>query len=78
MLYAKSALASLPVRPANRKTHTALLPVQGFVDDGGGKGQQRTFVLAGCLVKRKFGPNSRMKWNECLGQYPAIQVFQNI
>lgn len=52
------------------------MPAQVFVDDSGGKGQSKNFVLAG-LASDSYRWNSFSKeWRDCLRQEPRVDVFK--
>lgn len=52
------------------------MPVQVFVDDSGGKGQTKNFVLAGLVSDSERWAHFSLEWASCLGQYPHIKVFK--
>lgn len=52
------------------------MPVQAYVDDSGGKGQSRHFVLAGLVSDSDRWALFSAEWQACLSQSPAIGVFK--
>jgi hypothetical protein len=52
------------------------MPVQVFVDDSGGKGQGRHFVLAGLLAHSDGWALFSNEWRRCLEEPPRIRCFK--
>lgn len=52
------------------------MPVQAFVDDSGGKGQSRHFVLAGLVSDSERWASFSQEWKRCLDQHPRIAIFK--
>jgi hypothetical protein len=52
------------------------MPVQAFVDDSGGRGHSRHFVLAGLIGDAESWADFSDKWNACLGERPSIQRLE--
>lgn len=52
------------------------MTAQAFVDDSGGKGQSRNFVLAGLVSDSERWAAFSREWQSCLDQYPRIAVFK--
>jgi hypothetical protein len=52
------------------------MPVQGFIDDSGAKGQGRHFVLAGLIAHSDEWALFSDEWRICLAQKPAIRYFK--
>lgn len=52
------------------------MPVQAFVDDSGGKGQSKHFVLAGLVSNSERWEHFSQEWSRCLDQSPRIDVFK--
>jgi hypothetical protein len=52
------------------------MPAQAFVDDSGGKGHTRHFVLAGLVGSSEAWSEFSNEWRFCLKQHPAISVFK--
>lgn len=53
-----------------------IMPVHAFVDDSGGKGQSRHFVLAGLVSDSARWSAFSEDWRACLEQHPRIPVFK--
>jgi hypothetical protein len=68
-----SFLSGLP-EPARQRRQ--LMPVQAFVDDSGGKGHTRHFVLAGLLADAEAWADFSNEWRACLDQPPKVQIFK--
>ncbi|MER9474373.1 DUF3800 domain-containing protein [Mesorhizobium sp. M0520] len=52
------------------------MPVQAFVDDSGGKGQSRHFVLAGLIGQAEAWALFSEEWSACLASPPFIRTFK--
>jgi hypothetical protein len=52
------------------------MPVQAFVDDSGGKGQSKHFVLVGLVSNSERWARFSQEWRYCLDQPPRIAVFK--
>jgi len=52
------------------------MSVQAFVDDSGGKGHSRHFVLAGLVGSSEAWVEFSDERKSCLKQHPAIGVFK--
>ena len=52
------------------------MPVQLFVDDSGGKGHSRHFVLAGLVSNSERWQTFCNEWNACLAESPPISLFK--
>jgi hypothetical protein len=52
------------------------MPVQAYVDDSGGKGQSKNFVLAGLVSNSERWVEFSLEWRRCLDQYPRIEIFK--
>jgi len=52
------------------------MPVQAFVDDSGGKGQSKHFVLVGLVSNSERWARFSQEWRHCLDQPPRIAVFK--
>lgn len=52
------------------------MPVQAFVDDSGGKGQSKHFVLAGLISDSDRWALFSQEWRACLDQPPSIRIFK--
>lgn len=52
------------------------MPIQAFVDDSGGKGQTKNFVLAGLVSDSERWAEFSREWRFCLDQTPRIEVFK--
>lgn len=52
------------------------MPVQAFVDDSGGKGHSRNFVLAGLVSDSERWALFAQEWRACLDQSPRIDIFK--
>lgn len=52
------------------------MAAQAFVDDSGGKGQSRHFVLAGLVSESERWLEFSREWRECLDQVPRVEVFK--
>jgi hypothetical protein len=68
-----SFLSGLP-EPARRRR--VIMVVQAFVDDSGGKGSTRHFVLAGLVGSAEVWAEFSDEWAACLKQSPSIPVFK--
>jgi hypothetical protein len=66
-------LSGLP-EPARRRR--LLMPVQTFVDDSGGRGHSRYFVLAGLIGDAESWAEFSDEWGACLRETPAIRRFK--
>jgi len=52
------------------------MPVQAFVDDSGGKGQSKNFVLVALVSDSERWTEFSRAWRRCLDQSPRIEVFK--
>lgn len=52
------------------------MAVQVFVDDSGGKGQSKHFVLVGLVSDSERWSQFSREWRRCLDQPPRIEVFK--
>lgn len=52
------------------------MPVQAFVDDSGGKGQSRHFVLSGLISDSQRWALFSQEWRACLDRTPRIGGFK--
>lgn len=52
------------------------MPVQAFIDDSGGKGHSRHFVLAGLISDSQRWALFSREWQRCLDQVPRIPLFK--
>ena len=52
------------------------MPIQAFVDDSGGKGQTRHFVLAALAGHSESWMQFSEEWRSCLADSPAIRSFK--
>jgi hypothetical protein len=52
------------------------MPVQVFVDDSGGKGQGRYFIMAGLIAHSDHWAAFSDEWRACLSAHPAIRYFK--
>lgn len=52
------------------------MPVQAFVDDSGGKGHSRHFVLAGLVSDSERWALFSQDWRQCLAEAPQIPLFK--
>src|SRR4051812_869111 len=52
------------------------MPVQVFVDDSGGKGHGRFFVLAGLIADSEDWAEFSDEWSACLAEPPAVHAFK--
>lgn len=68
-----SFLSGLPTVVRKRRL---LLPIQAFIDDSGGKGQGRSFVLAGLIGKAEDWAAFSEAWYRCLRRSPRIKYFK--
>ena len=53
-----------------------LVLIQAFVDDSGGKGHSRHFVLAGLVATAENWVAFSHEWKACLAAQPAIPLFK--
>lgn len=53
-----------------------LMPVQAFVDDSGGRGHSRYFVLAGLVGEAESWAEFSDEWDACLKERPSIRRFK--
>lgn len=68
-----SFLSGLP-EPARKRR--LLMPMQAFVDDSGGKGNTRHFVLAGLIGHSEAWAEFSNEWRACLDERPRIRTFK--
>jgi hypothetical protein len=68
-----SFLSGLPEAQRRRRY---LMPIQAFVDESGGKGQGRNFVMAALAGHSEAWANFTDEWRECLAQSPGIRSFK--
>jgi hypothetical protein len=66
-------LSGLPEQ-ARKRRH--LMPVQAFVDESGGKGQGRYFVMAGLIAHSDHCRIFSDAWQACLSTEPTIAYFK--
>jgi hypothetical protein len=66
-------LSGLPEAARRRRQ---LMPVQAFVDDSGGRGHSRYFVLAGLISDAERWAEFSDEWDACLKDRPAIRRFK--
>lgn len=52
------------------------MPIQAFVDDSGGKGHSRHFVLVGLIGHAESWAEFSDEWSSWLRQAPAITIFK--
>jgi hypothetical protein len=52
------------------------MAVQAFVDDSGGKGQSRHFVLASLVSDAERWSTFAREWRQCLDKAPRIPIFK--
>lgn len=52
------------------------MPVQAFVDDSGGKGHSRHFVLVGLVSDSERWAKFSDEWLACLQQSPSVRIFK--
>ena len=52
------------------------MPAQLFVDDSGGKGHSKNFVLAGLVSDSARWYEFCQEWRECLAEEPSIPIFK--
>lgn len=52
------------------------MPAQLFVDDSGGKGHSRHFVLAGLVSDSERWARFCTDWCDCLAEHPSIPLFK--
>jgi hypothetical protein len=52
------------------------MPVQAFVDDSGGKGQSKHFVLVGLVSDSERWAHFSQEWRDCLDQPPRVAIFK--
>jgi len=52
------------------------MPVQAFVDDSGGRGHSRYFVLAGLISDAERWAEFSDEWEACLKEKPSIRRFK--
>lgn len=52
------------------------MPVQAFVDDSGGRGHSRYFVLAGLITDAERWAEFSNEWDACLKARPSIRRFK--
>src|SRR5579864_4179881 len=71
--YGFSFLSGLPEEARRRRY---LMPVQTFVDDSGGKGHSRYFVLAGLIADAESWLAFSDEWAAYLKQAPSIRRFK--
>ncbi len=50
--------------------------IQAFVDDSGGKGSTRHFVLVSLISTSESWASFSDEWRACLKEYPAVTVFK--
>lgn len=62
--------------PEARRKRRYLMPVQVFVDDSGGKGQGRHFILAGLIARSEQWAMFSDDWQQCLDQKPRLRYFK--
>lgn len=53
-----------------------LVPIQAFVDESGGTGQSRHFVMAGLIGHSEDWAQFSDEWKACLDAHPRIRVFK--
>jgi hypothetical protein len=68
-----SFLSGLPEPARNR---WILVPIQAFVDDSGGKGATKHFVLAGLAGRSESWMQFSDEWRACLLEPPRIASFK--
>src|SRR5262245_15297177 len=68
-----SFLSGLPEASRRRRL---LMPIQAFVDDSGGKGHSRHFVMAGLVGHSEGWAVFADEWRRCLQESPAIATFK--
>lgn len=68
-----SFLSGLPEESRRRRV---LVPIQAFVDDSGGKGSTRHFVLAALAGRSESWLQFSDEWSACLKDSPAIRSFK--
>lgn len=52
------------------------MPIQVYVDESGGKGQGKDFVLAGLWASARSWARFSSKWDKCLKTSPRIEYFK--
>lgn len=52
------------------------MPVQAYVDESGGKGQSRHFVMAGLIAESESWAHFSDEWRACLDQSPRVRCFK--
>lgn len=52
------------------------MPVQAFVDDSGGKGQSRHFVMAALIAHSEDWARFSDEWRTCLDAEPRLRTFK--
>jgi hypothetical protein len=68
-----SFLSGLPEKARRRRY---LMPVQAFVDDSGGKGQSRHFVMAGLIAESEQWALFSDEWRACVDDHPRLRYFK--
>jgi hypothetical protein len=66
-------LSGLPEAARRRRQ---LMPIQAFVDDSGGRGHSRYFVLAGLISDAERWAEFSNEWDACLKEKPSIRRFK--
>ncbi|HEV8241413.1 MAG TPA: DUF3800 domain-containing protein [Thermoanaerobaculia bacterium] len=52
------------------------MPLQAFIDESGGKGQGRTFMMAGWIAAAEKWAQFSDEWGACLRSSPQIRYFK--
>lgn len=68
-----SFLSGLPEAARKRRL---LMPMQAFVDESGGAGNTRHFVMAGLIAHSEAWAEFTEEWESCLKEAPRIRLFK--
>lgn len=52
------------------------MTVQVFIDDSGGKGHSKNFVLAGLIAESEAWAHFSEEWRACLAKSPTVSLFK--
>jgi len=69
-------LSFLSGLPEDVRRRTLVMPFQAYVDDSGGPGHSKHFVLAGLVGHSEDWAAFSDEWRACLAEKPSIKVFK--
>lgn len=68
-----SFLSGLPIDVRRRRK---IMTIQAFVDESGGKGQGKHFVMAGLVSESEAWSDFSTEWRDCLQASPSLNIFK--